>query len=298
MDAAPEIQRFLDYLRTERGYSEHTVQAYARDLTLFQNYFRRKRRARRPTDLSVQDLLNLLSHLQKKGYAASSRARLVSALRSFYRYLVEEEGAQANPAELLETPRKGERLPEVLTYAEVLQLLETPDVGTPLGLRDRAMLEFLYATGARVSEMLGLRLADLDLRRGLVRLRGKGRKVRLVPLGDAAREWLQRYLKEARPQLARRPARDRVFVNARGGPLSRTGFWKILRQAALKAGLGKRVYPHILRHTFATHMLSNGCNLRVLQELLGHASVSTTEVYTHLSIQHLKEVFQRYHPRA
>ncbi len=298
MDATPEIQRFLDYLRTERGYSEHTVQAYARDLALFQAYFRRKRRARSPTDLQVHDLLNFLKHLQEKGYAASSRARLVSTLRSFYRYLVDEEGANANPAELLETPRKGERLPEVLTYAEVVRLLETPDPTTPLGIRDRAMLEFLYATGARVSELVGLRLPDLDLRRGLVRIRGKGRKVRLVPVGDTARHWLQRYLKEVRPHLARRAARDRVFVNARGGPLSRTGFWKILRTTALKAGLGKRVYPHILRHSFATHLLANGCNLRVLQELLGHASLSTTEVYTHLSIQHLKEVFQRYHPRA
>ncbi len=298
MDATPEIQRFLDYLRTERGYSEHTVQAYARDLALFQEFFRRKRSLKRPEDLSVRHLLNFLSHLQKQGYAASSRARLVSTLRSFFRYLVEEEGATANPAELLETPKKGERLPEVLTYPEVLRLLETPDTGTLLGLRDRAMLEFLYATGARVSEMLGLRLSDLDLRRGLVRLRGKGRKVRLVPLGEEARTWLERYLREVRPQLARRPARDLVFVNARGGPLSRTGFWKILRNTALRAGLGKRVYPHILRHSFATHLLSNGCNLRVLQELLGHASISTTEVYTHLSIQHLKEVFQRYHPRA
>ncbi len=298
MDATPEIQRFLDYLRTERGYSEHTVRAYARDLALFQAFFQRKRRARHPADLQPRDLLAFLEHLQRKAYAASTRARVVSALRSFYRYLVDEEGARHNPAELLDTPRRAERLPEVLTYAEVIRLLETPDTDTPLGLRDRAMLEFLYATGARVSELVGLRLPDLDLRRGLVRIRGKGRKVRLVPLNDAARQWLRRYLREARPQLARPPARDRVFVNARGGPLSRTGFWKILRQTALKAGLGKRVYPHILRHSFATHLLANGCNLRVLQELLGHASLSTTEVYTHLSIQHLKEVFQRYHPRA
>ncbi len=296
MDIRFATQRFLDYLVTERGYSSNTVAAYEHDLLLLADYLDKRRKSLE--DVGVKDLLNFLRTLEKRGYAARTRERVLSALRSFYRYLVEEEDFEHNPAELLDSPKKSQKLPEVLSVAEVTQLLEAPDTGTPLGLRDRAILEFLYATGARVSEMVHLRLQDLDLVRGLVRIRGKGQKTRLVPLGTEAQKWLKAYLQKVRPTLAQKDSEDYVFLNHRGGQLSRVGFWKMLKKYALKAGLGRRVYPHILRHSFATHLLNNGCNLRVLQGLLGHASIATTEVYTHLSFQHLQEVFKKYHPRA
>ncbi len=296
MDIRFAIQRFLDYLVTERGYSPHTVAAYEHDLLLLAEYLEKRRKTLDRT--GVKDLLNFLKTLEKRRYAARTRERVLSALRSFYRYLVEEEDFEQNPAELLDSPKKTQKLPEVLSVAEVMQLLEAPDTGTPLGIRDRAILEFLYATGARVSEMVNLRVQDLDWERGLVRIHGKGRKIRLVPVGTEARKWLRTYLKKVRPTLAKPDSGDFVFLNVRGGKLSRVGFWKMLKKYALKAGLGRRVYPHILRHSFATHLLNNGCNLRILQGLLGHASISTTEVYTHLSFQHLQEVFKKYHPRA
>ncbi len=290
------IQRFLDYLVTVRGYSQNTILAYEHDLNLLAEFILKKNQ--RFSDVDTSTLIEFFKRLRNRGFSARTRERILSAIRSFYKYLVEEEGFESNPAELLDSPKKTKKLPEVLTIQEVELLLSAPDVTTLLGIRDRAILEFLYATGARVSETVNLRLSDVDLMRGLVRLRGKGNKVRLVPLSKPAITWLKRYLKEVRPNLGTKQSLDFLFINKSGGKMSRVSYWKMLKKYAIAVGLGKRVYPHILRHSFATHLLSNGCNLRILQGLLGHSSIATTEIYTHLTFTQIKEVFNRYHPRA
>lgn len=290
------IQRFLDYLVTVRGYSENTVLAYEHDLNLLAEFILKKKSGFDRLDTST--LIDFFKTLRNRGFSARTRERILSAIRSFYKYLIDEEGFDSNPAELLDSPKKTKRLPEVLTVSEVESLLNAPDVSTMLGIRDRAILEFLYATGARVTETVNSRLSDVDLMRGLVRLRGKGNKVRLVPLSKPAITWLKRYLKEVRPNLGSKHSQDFLFINKNGGKMSRVSYWKMLKKYAISVGLGKRVYPHILRHSFATHLLSNGCNLRILQGLLGHSSIATTEIYTHLTFKQIKEVFNKYHPRA
>jgi integrase/recombinase XerD len=294
MDAA--LNQFYQHLGVERGLASLTVEAYARDLQDFWAFLETKGR----TDWAAVDLAGLQDYfaaLEARGLSARSRARRLSALRQFFRFLQREEQVAANPVELLDSPRLPQRLPQVMGEAEVAALLAAPDPDTPAGLRDQALLEVLYATGLRVSELVGLTFKQLDLRRGVVRPLGKGSKERVVPMVPVAVEKLQIYLKEGRPKLLQGRESPYVFINHRGGRLSRQGFWKLLKQYALKAGV-KTLSPHTLRHSFATHLLSRGANLRVIQLLLGHADLATTQIYTHLDAVRLKQVHKKSHPRS
>jgi len=293
MDAA--LNQFFQHLGVERGLAPLTVEAYARDLQDFWVFIEGRGRSNWDA-VALTDLQDYFAAQEARGLSARSRARRLSALRQFFRFLQREEQVTANPVELLDSPRLPQRLPQVLGEQEVAALLSAPDPGTPAGLRDQALLEVLYATGLRVSELVGLTLKQLDLRRGVVRPLGKGSKERVVPMVAVAVEKLQIYLDQARPRLLQGRESPYVFINHRGGKLSRQGFWKLLKQYALKAGV-KTLSPHTLRHSFATHLLSRGANLRVLQMLLGHADLATTQIYTHLDAERLKQVHQKAHPR-
>jgi integrase/recombinase XerD len=293
MDAA--LNQFYQHLGVERGLAPLTVAAYARDLLDFWEFLEGTGRSHWGA-VALADLQDYFAAQEARGLSARSRARRLSALRQFFRFLQREEQVESNPVELLDSPRLPRRLPQVMGEAEVAALLAAPDPGTPTGLRDQALLEVLYATGLRVSELVGLTLKQLDLRRGVVRPLGKGSKERVVPMVAPAVEKMQIYLEEARPRLLRGRESPYVFINHRGGRLSRQGFWKLLKQYALKAGV-KTLSPHTLRHSFATHLLSRGANLRVLQMLLGHADLATTQIYTHLDAERLKQVHRKSHPR-
>ena len=233
-----------------------------------------------------------------EGRSPRSVGRLVAAVRGYYRYATAAVPLAENPAADVAAPRAWKALPKFLTVDEVDALLQAPDLATPRGLRDRALLELLYATGLRVSELLALAPAHLDLEAGVLTCMGKGRKERVVPFGDEAVRWLGRYLREARPALAARRSSPRLFVNARGGSLSRMGFWKLLRDYGLQAGIGRAISPHVLRHSFATHLLERGADLRAIQMMLGHADLSTTQIYTHVLDERLRSVYERFHPRT
>jgi integrase/recombinase XerD len=293
MDAA--LNQFYQHLGVERGLAPLTVAAYARDLQDFWEFLESRGRSHWGA-VALSDLQDYFVAQEARGLSARSRARRLSALRQFFRFLQREELVSANPVELLDSPRLPRRLPQVLGEAEVAALLAAPDPGTPTGLRDQALLEVLYATGLRVSELVGLTLKQLDLRRGLVRPLGKGGKERVVPMVAPAVDKVQLYLDQGRPRLLKGRESPYVFINHRGGRLSRQGFWKLLKQYALKAGV-KTLSPHTLRHSFATHLLSRGANLRVLQMLLGHADLATTQIYTHLDADRLRQVHRKAHPR-
>lgn len=293
MDTA--LNQFYQHLQVERGLAPLTVAAYAGDLQDFWEFLEGRARSHWGA-VVLSDLQDYFAKLEARGLAARSRARKLSALRQFFRFLQREEQVQANPVELLDSPRLPRRLPQVLGEQDVAALLAAPDPATPTGLRDQALLEVLYATGLRVSELVGLTLKQLDLRRGVVRPLGKGGKERVVPMVALAVDKVQLYLDQGRPRLLHGRTSPYVFVNHRGGKLSRQGFWKLLRQYALKAGV-KTLSPHTLRHSFASHLLSRGANLRVLQMLLGHADLATTQIYTHLDAARLKQVHRKAHPR-
>ncbi|MDD2900997.1 MAG: site-specific tyrosine recombinase XerD [Syntrophales bacterium] len=289
------LEQFYHHLAAERGLAPLTLESYSHDLQDFREYlFTLARNAWE--EVSLDDLQNYLAALEARGLSARSRARRLSALRQFFRFLLREEKLSANPVELLDSPRLPMKLPKVLGEEEVAALLAATDPATPLGQRDGALLEVLYATGLRVSELVGLTHKQVDLRRGVVRVRGKGNKERVVPMVPRAVEKLNLYLSQGRPQLLKGRDSHYLFLNRRGGPLSRQGFWKILKQYALKAGV-RDFSPHTLRHSFATHLLSRGANLRVLQLLLGHADLATTQIYTHLDAARLREVHKKAHPR-
>lgn len=293
MDA--ELNQFYQHLSVERGLAPLTLAAYARDLQDFWEYLEEQGRESWAA-VTLNDLKDFLAALEARGLSARSRARKLSALRQFFRFLEREEALLANPVEFLDSPRLPQRLPQVLGEQEVEALLNAPDPATPRGQRDAALLEVLYATGLRVSELVGLTVRQLDLRRGVVRPLGKGSKERVVPMVAKATEKLQLYLSQGRAQLLKSRQSQYVFVNRRGGRLTRQGFWKILKTYARKVGV-RDLSPHTLRHCFATHLLSRGANLRVLQLLLGHADLATTQIYTHLDAARLKEIHRKAHPR-
>ncbi len=299
MDSLLEVvNRFIDYLVSVRGYSENTAKAYRVDLSKFVKFLKSMGVEPDLSKVDIKLLDRFVEHLKKQGLKSNTVSRIISAVRSFYRYLVTQKIIDRNPAELLDYPEKVERVPDALSYEEVDKLLNAPDTSTPKGMRDKAMLELLYATGMRVSELLGLKLGDVDLDERIVRCQGKGARERLVPFGDHAAKALEDYLSKARPALTSKRRTSYLFVNAKGGKLSRTGFWKILKDYGEKIGLGYRLHPHLLRHTFATHMLAGGCDIMVIKELLGHASISTTEVYTRRDLEGLKKVLAECHPRG
>jgi integrase/recombinase XerD len=294
--AAASIERFLDALWMEHGLAAATLAAYRSDLQSLGAWLARRGKA---LDLaSAGDLHDYLAMRAAAGFKARSGARLVSALRRFYRHLVLTGQATADPTARLASPKLGRPLPKSLTELEVEALLAAPDTGTPLGLRDRAMLEVLYASGLRVSELVGLPLARVNLRQGVVRVLGKGSKERLVPLGEEAVAWLECYLDEARPDILRGRSSEAAFVTPRGGAMTRQSFWHLIKRYATRAGIARRLSPHTLRHAFATHLLDHGADLRALQMLLGHSDLSTTQIYTHVMRERLKELHQRHHPRG
>lgn len=300
VQAGPEyldelLEQFYHHLAAERGLAPLTLESYSHDLQDFREFLFTLARTSYE-EVSLADLQNYLAALEARGLSARSRARRLSALRQFFRFLLREEKLSANPVELLDSPRLPLKLPKVLGEGEVEALLAATDPATPLGQRDGALLEVLYATGLRVSELVGLTLKQVDLRRGAVRVRGKGNKERVVPMVPRAVEKLDLYLSQGRPRLLQGRESPFLFLNRRGGPLSRQGFWKLLKNYALKAGV-RDLSPHTLRHSFATHLLSRGANLRVLQLLLGHADLATTQIYTHLDAARLREIHKKAHPR-
>jgi len=291
------VDEFVDYLTLERGLSGRTIAAYRREIDRLGLFLAARGRAG-PGDASADDLREFAYHLKDRGLAPSTIRRALSAARTYYAFLIGEELVEADPTETVEPPRLGRPLPGVLGREQVARLLEAGDVADRLYWRDTALLEFAYASGTRVSEITGVRTRDVDLEAGLARVFGKGAKERLVPVGRAAARAIRVYLRELRPRLEKGEGEGRLFLNARGGPLSRMGVWKILRRRCEAAGIRRRVSPHTLRHSFATHLLEGGADLASVQELLGHADIATTQIYTHVDRERLRDVHRRFHPRA
>lgn len=294
------IAAYLDHLRVERRLSGHTLESYGRDLAALTAFADASHR--NLEDLDRRALDAFVQRQRGRGQSPRSVARAVAAVRGFYRFLVLDRRLARSPAEDLQPPPAWPALPKFLSVEDVDALLAQPDTSTPLGLRDRALIELLYATGMRVSELVGVRDADLHLDEHYLTCIGKGNKERLIPIGEQASAWIKRYQSGARPGLVRRQktggrTTPRLFVNARGGPLSRVGFWKILKRYGQKAGLPRMLSPHVVRHSFATHLLERGADLRAIQMMLGHADLSTTQIYTHVLEARLRAVYDRFHPR-
>jgi integrase/recombinase XerD len=291
------LEQFRDFLTLEQGVSPRTDEAYGRDVARFAIYAKVKGAAN-PVDVAAQTVREYIYHLKDLGLAPASIRRNVSAVRSYFKFLVGEGHVVRDPSDRLETPKRWRALPDVLTEDEASRLLAAPTLDEPLAFRDRAMLELAYGAGLRVSEWITLAQRDVILDEALVRVFGKGSKERLVPIGRRAIGAVAIYLRELRPKLERGQGKGILFLNARGRPLSRMGAWKILQRHVKTAGLTKRVTPHTLRHSFATHLLENGADLRAVQEMLGHADISTTQIYTHVDREYLRSVHKQFHPRA
>jgi integrase/recombinase XerD len=291
------LDHFLNYLLVERGLSANTLDAYGRDLARYLDFLDREGVAH-PDGVSPPLVLRFLGRLREAGLSARSRARVLVALRMFHKFLLAEKIATTNPTSRIEAPRSLRALPQTLSPAEVERLLAAPVGNEAYAFRDRAMLELLYATGLRVSELVGLNLEDLQLDVGYLYAFGKGSKRRIVPMGEAAISELRRYLDEGRPFLLRESASSHLFLNRVGRGLTRQGFWKIIKSRAREAGISKNITPHTLRHSFATHLLENGADLRAVQTMLGHADISTTQIYTHVSRERLRRIHEQFHPRG
>ncbi len=293
------INDFLHYLLVEKRLSDNTIQSYRRDLNSYIRFLEEKEKIENINDVTRAHIVRFLSSLKDEGKSSRTIARHIASIRSFHQFLFRDKVTDDDPTVHIETPQRELKLPKVLNLEEVDRLLEAPDVTTPLGLRDKAMLELMYAAGVRVSELLSLNLGDIHLSLGFIRCIGKGSKERIIPIGRPAIVAVENYLEKGRPKLVHKKKRtDVLFLNHHGSPLSRQGFWKILKQLAQKAGIQKELTPHTLRHSFATHLLENGADLRSVQEMLGHADISTTQIYTHVTKTRIKDVYSKYHPRA
>lgn len=290
------IEHYLDTIWMERGLSENSLAAYRRDLSQFSSWL--DRQSVGLLAISSFHLQEYLAYRQAKGSSARSTARLLSCLRGFYRHQVREKVLSQDPSALIENPRLGRPLPKTLTEQDVEQLLAAPDVDDPVGFRDRSMLEMLYASGLRVSELVGLTIHQVNLRQGVVRVFGKGSKERLVPVGQEAQEWLERFVREARSELLKGQQSDVLFPSLRGQQMTRQTFWYRVRHWAGVAGINKPLSPHTLRHAFASHLLNHGADLRVVQLLLGHSDLSTTQIYTHIANSRMKDLHAQHHPRG
>ena len=292
-----EINDYLHYLTIERGLSLNTRKSYERDLLQYLHYLEDEQ-ITSWQDVDRYVVINYLEKMHDEKKAPATVTRMITSLRRFHQFLRQERLTDHDPMQHIDTPKKVQKLPSTLSLTEVERLIETPDTTKNLGIRDRAILEVMYATGMRVSELVGLKLSDLHLSLGLVQTLGKGDKERIIPLGDYAIQWLERYLDEARPLLVANPSETHVFVNQHGTGLARHGIWKNLKQLVREAGINKEVTPHTLRHSFATHLLENGADLRTVQELLGHADISTTQIYTHITKKRMTDVYKQHFPRA
>lgn len=294
MSATILIDQFLDAVWVEQGLSENTLSAYGSDLRIFAAWLADKSML----DVDNGDLSGFLSSRYKAGIGNRSSARILSSLRRFYGYYIRENRISIDPTALIESPRIGHPLPVSLSEHDVELLLNAPEVTNAHGFRDKAMLEMLYATGLRVSELVGLKFEQISFRQGVVRITGKGNKERLVPVGEEAMNWLEGYMNQARKSLLKERQCDYLFVTNRADGMTRQAFWHIIKRHAKKAGITKELSPHTLRHAFATHLLNHGADLRVVQLLLGHADLSTTQIYTHIARERLKELHSKYHPRG
>ncbi len=291
------LTEYLDAIVAGRGLSENTRTAYGRDISRYLDYI--EKIGKGPEAASPEDVSGFMLYLKKSGLSSRSYTRAMVAVRGFYRFLQKRGLIEASPCDLIELPRASTRLPQYLSIEEVDRLLESVDTATGTGLRDKAMLELLYAAGLRVSELVGLGLNDLNLQTGCISAFGKGGKTRLVPIGQAAMMWLKRYIDEGRPRILKGRSSTRLFVTNRGGAMTRKHFWHIIKKYAFLAGIDReRVKPHIIRHSFATHLLERGADLRAVQEMLGHADISTTQVYTHVRTERLRLLHKKHHPRG
>ncbi len=289
------LDQFMNQLKVERGLSANTLAAYSHDLLTFFDFLGRKGVS--PLEAMQNDLIAFIGE-KRPHLSARSLARCLVSIRMFYRFCVTEGKVESNPARLLGIPKLHQHLPDILSRDEVEALLSQPDVQTGLGKRDRAMLELLYATGLRVTELMELRVNNINLDAGFVRTVGKGAKERIIPMGSKAMDALREYLGSGRPSFLKKGRASNLFLSSRGRPMTRQGFWKIIKGYALKAGITRRVTPHTLRHSFATHLLEGGADLRSVQVMLGHSDISTTQIYTHVAREKLRSIHEKYHPRA
>ena len=293
-----QLVDYLHYLQIERGLSNNTRRSYERDLKKYVAFLQ-EQGLHSWDEVDRYMITEFLQSLHEEQQASASVIRMISSLRGFHQFLRQERLSEHNPMQHIDSPNKVQKLPSTLSVDEVTRLIETPDTSKPLGMRNRAILEVMYATGLRVSELIEIKLGDLHLSIGLLQTIGKGDKERIIPLGDYAIQWIERYMNEARPQLIKNhPNETHLFVNHHGEPLSRQGIWKNLKQIVREAQIEKNITPHTLRHSFATHLLENGADLRIVQELLGHADISTTQIYTHITKQRMADVYKEHFPRA
>lgn len=296
------LKSFVQHLSVERGLSPNTIESYERDITYYLEFLG-KRDIQALIDSSQQDITLFLLELKQNGKSPATRSRMIVALRMFYQFMHRENVLEHDPTRNLESPRAQLKLPKVISMQEVERLLDAPETSDPAGIRDKTMLELLYATGMRVAELVSLNRDQLQLSMGFVRVIGKGSKERIVPYGRMASEWLLTYIEEARPVLEQKkrtgkPEQEALFINQRGTRLTRQGFWKIIKKYAQASGIHKNISPHTLRHSFATHLLENGADLRAVQEMLGHTDISTTQIYTHVTHSRMKLIYDKTHPRA
>ncbi|MCQ9209864.1 site-specific tyrosine recombinase XerD [Granulicatella seriolae] len=293
-----EIENFSYLMLVENGLSDNTISSYKRDLQKYIAFLERTG-LREWNQVQTADILLFLQELKENHYAARSTSRMISSLRKFHIFLESQKVINHNPMISIKVPKQGKKLPKSLSLEEVQAILEAPDISSILGLRDKAILELMYATGLRVSELIHLKLSDIHLELGFIKTIGKGNKERIIPLGEEAGLWVERYLHYSRPQLVDdKKENNFLFLNHRGGAFTRQGIWKNLNAIVLKANITKSVSPHMLRHSFATHILENGADLRIVQELLGHSDISTTQIYTHISTKRMIDVYKKTHPRA
>ncbi|MDA9470266.1 site-specific tyrosine recombinase XerD [Enterococcus sp. 5H] len=293
-----QVRDYLHYLQIERGLSLNTRKSYERDLYKYLAFVE-EQKIDSWQEIDRYIIMEYLQRLHSEQNSSATIIRMISTLRGFHQFLRQERLTDHDPMQHIDSPKKAQKLPNTLSIDEVTLLIETPDTSKPLGIRNRTILEVMYATGLRVSELVDLKIGDLHLAMGLLQTLGKGDKERIIPLGDYAIQWIEKYLEEARPFLTRKNQNEiRLFVNNHGKPLSRQGVWKNLKQIVREAGIDKNITPHTLRHSFATHLLENGADLRIVQELLGHADISTTQIYTHITKQRMADVYKQHFPRA
>lgn len=293
-----QVRDYLHYLQIERGLSLNTRKSYERDLHKYLAFVE-EQKIDSWQEIDRYIIMEYLQRLHSEQNSSATIIRMISTLRGFHQFLRQERLTDHDPMQHIDSPKKAQKLPNTLSIDEVTLLIETPNTSKPLGIRNRTILEVMYATGLRVSELVDLKIGDLHLAMGLLQTLGKGDKERIIPLGDYAIQWIEKYLEEARPFLIRKNQNEiRLFVNNHGKPLSRQGVWKNLKQIVREAGIDKNITPHTLRHSFATHLLENGADLRIVQELLGHADISTTQIYTHITKQRMADVYKQHFPRA
>ncbi|OXS71250.1 site-specific tyrosine recombinase XerD [Priestia filamentosa] len=293
------IEDFIHYLVVERGLASNTIESYKRDLVKYDEYLKKVETVSSFEEVTREHIIAFMRYMMENGKSSKTIARHVASIRSFHQFLLREHIMDKDPSVHIETPQVERTLPKVLSPDEVEALLTAPDESTPFGKREKAMLELLYATGIRVTELMNLNVEDVHMTMGFVRCIGKGDKERIVPMGKMASEALQKYIEESRSKLLKRNQKEEaLFLNHHGRRLTRQGFWKILKKLALSAQIEKELTPHTLRHSFATHLLENGADLRAVQEMLGHADISTTQIYTHVTKKRLKDVYNEFHPRA